>query len=312
MRVKQSLSDFIVKELISEGFIKPKGEYEVYLLKKKGVDTLSVIRELSKRFGKIGYAGLKDKHGLTEQYVTMKKGAELKTSNYELKKVGYSDKQLRRGDNTGNEFIIKVELSPDEMGLMKKNEDRVRGGFKNYYDTQRTGHELIHTSMINYLIKGDYKTALLRYYIHKSKYAKPFAKKAYKECFKQWGDWVKCYNSLKGKVSELTLRPLKELMKSGNLIKAIKSIPSDELELMIAGYQALLFNEMIKEEQEGVVELPVISVPELRLKPRKGRRQVIVKPIDLKIKYEGNEAVLSFKLPRGAYATVLVKTLLSQ
>lgn len=306
MKIKQYLEDFKVKEVIKKEFIKTKGEYEVYKLTKKGIDTLSVIRELRKKFKSIGYAGLKDKHGITEQYITIKKGTNYGTPSYEIKKVGYCNKHLNRGDNIGNEFIIRVELDNDEKELMKKNAERIRKhGFKNYYDKQRIGHELKHTSIVHYLLKKDYKTALLRYYIHKSKYAGKKAKRKYKESFKNWGDYKKCYELLKKHVKAITLRPLKELMKNEDYLKAVKKIPRDELELLIAGYQAILFNEKM------TMKLPVINLPkELGIKPRKGLRKTIVKPTDLKIEFKDQEAVISFKLPKGVYATILLKTLL--
>jgi tRNA(Glu) U13 pseudouridine synthase TruD len=159
------------------------------------------------------------------------------------------------------------------------------------------------------LLKKDYKTALLRYYIHKSKYASKNVRKAYRECFRNWGDSVKCYGLLKGKVNELVLRPLKESI-NGNYLNAVKKITKEELELLIAGYQALLFNDSLKGPVNGLIKLPVVKLPEeLGIKPRKGTRQAFVKPINLKIKYDQNKAIISFSLPKGAFATILLKEL---
>lgn len=314
MMFKSSPEDFIVNEVLPEGFVKESGKFEVYKLVKRGIDTLSIIRGLKNKFGEVGYAGLKDKHGLTTQYLTMVKGANIKTQNYTLERTGYSDSHLNRGDNLGNEFEIRIELTDEEMQTLKNNIDNVKkSGFKNYYDTQRTGHELEHTSMVHYLLLKDYKTALLRYYIHKSKYANKKVKQLYKECFKNWDSSKKCYELLKGNVQEITLRPLKEAASTNDYLTAIKRIPVDELELLIAGYQAILFNKGLDNiNEDKIADLPVIELPkELGIKTRKGRRKTIIIPENLEIKSEGSTAKLSFFLPSGAYATTLIKALIS-
>jgi tRNA pseudouridine13 synthase len=309
VKVKLSPEDFIVNELLPPGFIKKSGAFEVYALIKRGVTTLECVHYIEKFFGKTGYCGLKDKHGVTTQYITVNKGAELTRDKFKLRLIGYADNHLQRGDNTGNEFIITLQVTPEELKLIKKNEPLVSEGFINLFDTQRTSRELIHKSFTHYLIEGDYKTALLRYYINKSKLSNKRLKQAYKECFKNWGNASKCYSLLKGLEKNITLRPLREAI-SGDYLEAIKKIPLSELELLIAGHQSLLWNEEAKKTSKEFLELPVIKTT--LLKNRKGVRRVKTKPEDLTINYKVNEVVLSFKLPRGAYATILIKELIKE
>ncbi|VVB74213.1 putative tRNA pseudouridine synthase D [Candidatus Tiddalikarchaeum anstoanum] len=312
MRFKNEPEDFIVKEILPEGFIKKSGNFEVYRLVKRNIDTLSVVKELKNKFGEVGYAGLKDKHGLTTQYITMARGENQKSNNYSIEKVGYSDIKLERGANAGNSFEIRVEVTDDEKKNIEKNSEIIRkNGFKNYYDTQRTGHELEHTSMVHYLLMKDYKTALLRYYIHKSKYANKKVKLLYKECFKNWDDPVKCYTLLKGSVNNLILNPLNAVVRTHDYLNAILKIPKEELELLVAGYQAIIFNKDLDNiSEDKIIDLAVIELPkELGIKTRKGRRATIVKPKNLEITFEKSLALLSFELPKGAYATILLKEL---
>lgn len=305
MRIKSSPEDFIVKEVLPDGFIRESGDFEVYSLVKRLMNTLDCIKLIIKEWNtsEVGYCGLKDKHGVTTQYLTVKKGHEFTRDNFKVRYVGKAVKHLARGDNLGNDFIITLQVTPDEIALIKKNESRVRGGYINYFDVQRTSRELPHISFTHYLLEGDYKTALLRYYVNKSKLSNKKARFAYRECFKNWDDPVKCYSILKGLVSELVLRPLKEAGVKLDYFSAIKKIPPSELELLVAGHQALLWNN------DPTPKLPVISLPLFRLK-RAGSREVIVKPKNLKISYASDEVIVSFFLPKGAYATILVKELL--
>ncbi len=298
MKIKERPEDFVVKELLPDGFVKSKGKYIVYELTKSGVTTQYCLNKI----GKAGYCGLKDKHAITTQYVTVRGELNIKDKHFTLRKIGYSDEWLQRGSNIGNKFRITVTVTPEEKELIKKNESRVRNGFINYYGKQRTGKELIHKSVVHYLLEEDYKNALLRYYINKSRNANSKLKKAYKECFKHWPDTKKCYELLKGLEKNITIRPLRE----SDFFKAVKRIPRNELELLIAGYQSMLWND------NPAPVLPVIKISGLGVKARKGKREVIVKPTNLKIKYEQRRVIISFSLPSGSYATVLLKELIKQ
>ncbi|HLE06916.1 MAG TPA: tRNA pseudouridine(13) synthase TruD [Candidatus Nanoarchaeia archaeon] len=304
MKIKSSPEDFIVKEVLPEGFIKESGEFEVYSLVKRLANTLDCIKVIKKEWATedIGYCGLKDKHGVTTQYLTVKKGREFAHNNFKVRYVGKAGKHLERGGNLGNDFIITLQVTPEEIALIRRNESRVKLGYTNFFDVQRTSRELPHISFTHYLLEGDYKTALLRYYINKSKLSNSRVKSAYKECFKNWDDPVKCYSMLKGLVSELVLRPLKEAGVSGDYFNAIKKIPPSELELLVAGHQALLWNN------NPTVKLPVVNLPLFKIK-RAGTRELKVKPSNLKISYSNDEVIVSFFLPKGAYATILIKEL---
>jgi len=67
-------SDFVVREV---PLYEPsnEGEHCILLLQKKGIGTHEALRILSERTGakmrEFGYAGLKDKQGLTTQHVSM-------------------------------------------------------------------------------------------------------------------------------------------------------------------------------------------------------------------------------------------------
>src|SRR3989338_8877930 len=79
--------DFIVKEVIDNKFLRKfsrgkkgvqeQGTYFLYLLKKENMTTKLALQKIAREFrikeSEIGYAGLKDKFAVTEQYITLKR-----------------------------------------------------------------------------------------------------------------------------------------------------------------------------------------------------------------------------------------------
>ncbi len=295
MIIKEKPEDFIVTELLPENFIKKKGKYYVYKLIKKGVTTHYCLNKI----GKCGYCGLKDKRAITTQYITTRKKLSIKDEHFKLELVGMSEEQLSRGKNKGNSFRIRIRINKEEEELIKKNIKRVEKGFINYYGPQRS-RELINKSFGYYYEKNDYKNALLRYYINKARSANKKLKKAYRDCFKHWGDNEYCYNKLKGLEKNITIRPLRV----NNYEEAVKLIPRNEVELLLAGYQSLKWNELARKSRSKYVKLPVVK----GLK-RSGERLRIIKT-RIKAEFKKGEAILEFTLPSGSYATTLIRELL--
>ncbi len=295
MIIKEKPEDFIVTELLPKGFIKKKGKYYVYKLIKKGVTTQYCLNKI----GKCGYCGLKDKRAITTQYITTKKQLNIKDNHFKLELVGMSKEQLGRGKNKGNHFKIRIKINKEEEELIKNNIKRVEKGFINYYGPQRS-KELINKSFGYYYEKNDYKNALLRYYINKSRSANKKLKKAYRDCFKHWGNNKYCYNRLKGIEKNIIIRPLRV----NDYKQAIKLIPKNEVELMLAGYQSLKWNELASKSKSKYVNLPKIK----GLK-RRGKRLRVIKT-KIKAEFRNEEAILEFTLPSGSYATTLIRELM--
>ncbi len=113
MKLKQLPTDFVVEEIPDYTVSPQKDQHTIFLLQKQEVDTFEAIRRIAQRLHislfEIGYAGLKDKHALARQYVsipTKYNVQNLKLDSIELTAVGYSQKKIKIGDLTGNQFII--------------------------------------------------------------------------------------------------------------------------------------------------------------------------------------------------------------
>jgi tRNA pseudouridine13 synthase len=117
-RLKERPEDFLVDEV---PLYTPTGEGEhIYLtVQKKGVSTLEMLRVIARHFGvrvkDVGYAGLKDKHAVTRQAVTVYAPGRTPDSFAMLDHpaigvlgVDRHANKLRPGHLRGNRFSIKV------------------------------------------------------------------------------------------------------------------------------------------------------------------------------------------------------------
>lgn len=134
--IKDIPEDFIVEELLPDGFIKKQGEYKVLLLTKRGENTEDRLQEIANKLHMprrmIGYCGNKDRQAVTRQYITIRTSIWRNSSNIEeLTHAGYSDESLGLGTNIGNVFTITVrDLKPDEKATKVLS-------IPNYFDEQR-------------------------------------------------------------------------------------------------------------------------------------------------------------------------------
>ncbi|MAZ86122.1 MAG: tRNA pseudouridine(13) synthase TruD [Cellvibrionaceae bacterium] len=149
---RQQLGDFCVDEAL--GF-DPLGEGEhVYLhIEKRGDNTAWLARQIARLAEvqpmDVGYAGLKDRHGITRQWfsVYFPKGEEpqwqsLNSDSVTLLTVTRHTKKLRRGSHAGNDFRIRLrDLSGDLQGLSQRLAEVAQGGVPNYFGPQRFGHD---------------------------------------------------------------------------------------------------------------------------------------------------------------------------
>jgi tRNA pseudouridine13 synthase len=156
-KLKQIPEDFIVKE-ISNVKLENSGKFMYFILRKKNRNTLDVIKELSRQLGisekNIGFAGSKDKHAFTEQMISIKgnKLSKLKIDNVSLELVGYGNKRISLGDLKGNNFEIVVRN-------LNKCEFNQITFIENYYDEQRFSNNNV--AIGKHLINKEFKQAVV-------------------------------------------------------------------------------------------------------------------------------------------------------
>ena len=173
--IKKTPEDFLVEE---QPLYEPSGEGEhLYLyIQKREMTTLDVARRIARSFhvgrSDVGYAGLKDKHAITQQHFSVylpKKDTQeegLKNlavhKNMQLIWADRHNNKLRRGHHGGNRFVIRIR-DIDITGILRAKQviDRlVSQGVPNRFGSQRFGYRMNSHILGRYFLKGQYQEFL--------------------------------------------------------------------------------------------------------------------------------------------------------
>jgi tRNA pseudouridine13 synthase len=148
---KQTPRDFVVEEIPLYEF-SGEGEHLVLFVRKKELSTLELVGILAKYLNiknkDIGYAGLKDKHAMTKQYISLHRNHEEKLENFEHESIKilsktYHNNKIRIGHLQGNRFFIKLKkvnpTSAQKIDEALKNIAEL--GMPNFFGFQRFGND---------------------------------------------------------------------------------------------------------------------------------------------------------------------------
>ncbi len=323
MKLKQIPEDFLVKEEINLNLTQERNNYSIIELIKTNWDSFKVIQAIAKSLKTkvkfIGFAGNKDKNAITTQYISIYKInkeriEKIKINSCKIKFLGYSINRINLGDLKGNTFKIIIR------DLNKKSTIPKDIQLENYFDDQRFGNKanthLVGKSIItrnfnktcellSLEVKDkDYvgvirkeQTRLLRFYI--SSYQSYIWNKTLSEILKKEKNIVKTKYS----VGELIFT--KSKIKNFN----IQFINFDTEENKT-------IDKILKEEGINREEFIIKEIPELITQTQE--RQAFIEVKDIKSSWNNDEInknklklELSFFLPKGVYATMLIKKLTS-
>lgn len=151
-RIKCCPQDFVVDEALSFPFT-GEGEHVYLKIRKTGQNTLWVVGLLCKHFAvkqrDVGYAGLKDRHGVTTQWFSLlaKSARPDKIESFSEEGIEILDVQrhsgkLRKGAIKFNRFKIMLrEMNADKKEVEKRIQYILNKGVPNYFDEQRFGRQ---------------------------------------------------------------------------------------------------------------------------------------------------------------------------
>lgn len=151
-RIKQHADDFLVEEIL--GF-EPQGEgpHAWLQIRKRNTNTPWLAGSLARLAGvakrDVGFAGLKDRNAVTTQWfsVPVEGRAEpdwsaIDSPEVEVLRVTRNRKKLRRGVQKGNRFHIRVQaFEGDRASILARAGELARGGAPNYFGEQRFGRD---------------------------------------------------------------------------------------------------------------------------------------------------------------------------
>ncbi|AEC51042.1 tRNA pseudouridine synthase D [Pyrococcus sp. NA2] len=386
-KIKEKPEDFIVKEVLPKSIF--RGNCRIYLLKKRNWETMAAIKEIAKRLGmhysEIGFAGTKDRHALTYQYISICKDVEvedLKIRDIELKFVGYG-KRLKLGYLLGNKFLIRVreakrpELLPEIIGELKE-----KGGFPNYFGIQRFGERRSVNHIVGkLLLEGKYEEAAevflgypgngmegddARKRFMETKDVelalKEFPKflryeRAMLYKYRETGSWKRAFLVLPRPILRIFIHafqaylfnlylsrrieeglPLDEALPGDIIVQVKRGIPLRNRTYRVTETNVDFVNEKIR-EGEAMVSGPIfgysyrkadgipgkiekeileehgIEIERFKRLPKPmrepgGRRELLIKPKRFAYKIEGKDVLFRFFLPKGVYATSVLREII--
>ena len=167
--IKQRHEDFLVEELPLYDPV-GEGEHVYVLLEKRGMSSQEMVRVVAQHFGvredDVGYAGMKDKHAVTRQVVSVhvpgKKPEDFPELRHDKVGVLWADlhtNKLRLGHLRGNRFSIKVRGVEGLAAVRAKRvvDELVRVGVPNLFGPQRFGYLNLNHELGRLLLLNDFR-----------------------------------------------------------------------------------------------------------------------------------------------------------
>jgi tRNA pseudouridine13 synthase len=168
MKLKCQPEDFHVEEL---PLVAPAetGRYTLYRLSKRNIGTIEAVLAIRRGWNLAGhvvsYGGLKDRHAVTIQYLTIMDGPRksLSGQNFELEPIGRLAHAYGPDHFRGNRFQLVVrDLAEDNLRRATTEIEAIsRDGLPNYFDDQRFGSVGFSGQFIGHAwLLGDHERAL--------------------------------------------------------------------------------------------------------------------------------------------------------
>jgi tRNA pseudouridine13 synthase len=201
MRIKHRPEDFRVRELLAEGYMKERGRHRVYRVKKRkrtSFEAAAVLAELAGcPVSEVGMAGLKDRQGVTIQYmsVPVTKPVYLSDLDLVIEPEGFADEQLESRHSQGNAFEVRLRgLLLGELAQLQPEIEAVRAhGVLNYFGEQRFGNLRFGQGWIaRELALGRHEKALEQLLCSPSDQDDEHHARFKQAWRKSWGDWRNC------------------------------------------------------------------------------------------------------------------------
>ncbi len=308
----QNEKDFIVDE-IPLGEFKGKGNFIVLHVKKVELTTWDMIAAFAEFLNisaeKIGYAGLKDKHATTTQYISVEAKFENSLKKFRhpqikiLKKTKHTH-SIRMGDLAGNRFSITLyEVDNIEVGRIEKIARKSEQlGLPNYFGYQRFGRDEDSINQAKEMIKGDLfvKDAKL----------KKFLISIYQSVF--FNEWLKERVILSREKNDgkfMLLDGDVYLTNEGKLFTPKEKPIKDVAEKKVVPTGLLCGTDVFRARDEA---REIEKKYDDEFLYEKGlRREALVFPKDIVFNYNKHFNVLkvTFSLPKGSYATVFLENI---
>jgi tRNA(Glu) U13 pseudouridine synthase TruD len=285
MEIKSICEEFVVKE--SMDLKLGEGRYNYFLLEKKNWNTVDVVREVAKRLKikerEIGFAGNKDRKAWTFQHISIPVSKErvlgLKIKDVSLAFIGSGKERISLGELEGNYFEIVIR-DVDGVGEV----DRII----NYFGEQRFGGN--NWKIGKMLVLGKFKEACEELSLKVER------------------------NDCLGALKKIGFRNLKFYVHSYQSYlwnELVKGLKKEKKKIPFVGYlyDGNLYDKILKEE--GIVAMDFLIRSFKEISAEGGERDMVIDVKNFKVvKIEEKVFKVSFFLPKGAYATEVIRQLI--
>lgn len=318
--LKAQPEHFQVRENLGFSF-SGTGEHLMVRIRKTGENTSFVANELAKACGvkskDVSWAGLKDRHAVTEQWLSvhLPKGETPDFSAFlaaypsiEILATDRHHKKLRPGDLIGNDFRLTLTQVSDMPSVLSRLEKVQAKGVPNYFGSQRFGHD------------GNNLTEARRWGRDNVRTRNQNKRSLYLSAARSW-----VFNTI---VSARIEQALLNTCIAGDIVyqgNETRLVTPEECEAFNAQLQrgevaltaALAGDNALPTQHEALaLEQPLLdNEPDLMAlirgnRMRHDRREVLLKPENLKWSVDGDSLTLDFSLDAGSFATAILRELL--
>lgn len=276
MTIRKQPADFIVREVLAADLLRAatpdrgRKPHALYELQKESLTTPDAVRALARalrvRERDVSYAGLKDRHALTLQHVTVAAPpgpgpAKLVDGpGWSARLLGWIERPLAAAAIDHNDFQIVVrDLTPAgaaEMGrraslLRCAEDDRAdRLLLVNYFGDQRFGsarHGRGFAAL--HAVRGDFETALRLAIATPARKDTGLRRRFTRLAAERWGDWP-------GLASDLPpcpeRRAIERLAAGAAFDEALGALPAFLRTMLVESYQSHLWNDTARRLVRGL------------------------------------------------------------
>ena len=306
----QNENDFLVDEIPIR--FTQAGNFAIFKVKKTNIDTWELIDRIAKFLGiftnEIGYAGLKDKRATTTQYISIPKKYSKEMKSFRSSKIDILETFLHKeklsiGDLKGNRFRINLHnVSLEDLNQIQKIMKVItKKGMPNYFGYQRFGKEVEENfNKAKDLVYGEI--------LIKDKKLSKMLISSYQSTF--FNKWL--VNRIENEEFALIDGDIFMDIEKNKLFtpKAVTSRILNDFEAQKISPTGLLPGRKVFRAQ-GKARVIEEQFDDTYIQEKGYRREAIVFPKDITCKYDNSakDCLLSFALPKGSYATVLVEYL---
>jgi tRNA pseudouridine13 synthase len=275
MKLKRQPEDFRVEELpLVEGG--DGGRFAFYRLTKRGVGTLEAIEAIRRRWNlsgrQISYGGMKDRHAVTIQYLTILDGPDrgLKEGSLDLEPVGRLTHPYGANQFRGNRFTVVLRDMTTEKARAAKLalEELPRDGLPNYFDDQRFGSVGYDGDFIGRAwLVGDHEKALRLAIAEPNPSDRPNERDEKAILRESWGNWAEAKARLprshaRSLVTYLVDHPTDFRGAFARVRRELRSLYFSAFQSHLWNLElAKLIERTTRPEQREVVEFKVANLP---------------------------------------------------